>query len=91
MAHSVRLQDVKRGFTVAQLKTQTSMVRENLLAHASSKHFENRKLFLSSARGIGKKGNIVISTEGDKEIGEEISRKIKEKLAEKRQEEKEEE
>jgi len=41
-------------------------------------------------KGIGKKGNIVISTEGDKEIGEQISRKIKEKLAEKRREEKQE-
>jgi hypothetical protein len=38
-------------------------------------------------RGVGKRGNIVISSEGDKEIGEEISRKIKEKLAEKRRQE----
>jgi hypothetical protein len=42
-------------------------------------------------KGIGGKGRINISTEGDKEIGEEISRKIKEKLAEKHRGEKEEE
>jgi hypothetical protein len=41
-------------------------------------------------KGIGKKGNIVISGREDREIGEEISRKIKEKLAEKHREEKKE-
>lgn len=42
-------------------------------------------------KGIGGKGTIKMSTEGDKEIGEEISKRIKEKLAEKHRGEKEEE